>query len=113
MDIPRAVKVLNAQLGLNIPNNAKKTHPPETIIELLKGFDVINQRYSDHRPAQARRSEAIKDAASDLFIRLGSALWPDIDESAEVPSWLRPPSGDLGKQYLSRRYYSNDIDREL
>jgi hypothetical protein len=112
MSIPKSVKQLKDQLGLNIPNTSKGTHPSE-VNELLKGFAAINKKYSDHKPAQARRSKAIKDEASKLFIRLGQTLWPDIDERAETPSWLTAPSSDSNKQYWGRRYYSSSTDREL
>jgi hypothetical protein len=105
---------LKAQLGLRIPT--RRTHAeasPAVVTDLFKGFAEINKRYADHRPAQVRGSDVIRNDASELFERLGPALWPDLDKEAVIPSWLSYLPGDSDEQRQSRRYYSNSIDREL
>jgi hypothetical protein len=107
-----SVTELKAQLGLNIPRTHSETDPA-VIIDLFKGFAQINDRYVDHRPPQVRGSDANRNDARKLFEKLGPTLWPDLDKEALIPSWLSCPSGDFDQQRQSRRYYSNNIDRDL
>ena len=105
---------LKAQLGLRIPTRRIHSEAgPAVVTDLFEGFAEINARYADHRPAQVRGSDAIRNDASDLFERLGPDLWPDLDKETGIPSWLSYLPGDSDEQRHSRRYYSNITDRDL
>jgi hypothetical protein len=103
------MRELSAQLGLKL-NNLTPT-------ELLEGLANINTRYPDHSGIPViRESEDIKKDAEELFERIGSIVWPDLDDKTEFPTWLLNPSdkaSEPSKHYTRHLQYSNPADRAM
>jgi hypothetical protein len=111
----RPMRVLTAQLGLKLSNRTKRTTP--ALAKLLDGLTEINTRYSDHKGIRViRASEDIKKEAEELFDRIGSLVWPDLDEKIRFPTWLLNPTdkvSKLSKHYPRNLQYSNHADRAM
>jgi hypothetical protein len=109
------MRILTAQLGLKPSKRTSKTTP--VLATLLDGLTEIYLQYPDHKSIRViRESEGIKTKAEELFDRIGSTVWPDLDKNTKFPTWLLNPYhkvSKLAEHYPRHLQYSNHADRAM
>jgi hypothetical protein len=109
------MRILTAQLGLKLSKRTPKTTP--VLATLLDGLTDICIQYPDHKSIKViRESEEIEAKAEELFDRIGSRVWPDLDKKTKFPTWLLNPSykvSKLAEHYPRHLQYSNHADRAM
>ena len=97
---------LEACLGFHFRNGLSKTkgvRESPVIAELLNGIHQVAIRFKGYRRQRLSKSMSVKKASDNLFCRLGSKLWPSVDQPC--PHWLFDASrdGEVATSHL-RRY---------
>lgn len=111
---------LEACLGFHSRNGLSKTKGVRDIpvmADLLDGINEIASRFLQYKRNRIHESNTVKQAAGDLFYRLGSRLWPPDCEPCSL--WLFDSTRDgqttasrLVKYLPSRLHFDFNDERQ-
>lgn len=111
---------LNFQQGRGLSIDPRAKAIPETN-RLLRYLHKIKLHYVAYKSKWIPGSRGIRKLSDAILKRLGSAVWPDVDQTPEsYHSWLLNPSEAIGSEhnswvaaYPKRLSYSDPSDREM